>query len=44
LPLILVRGIDNRAPSMHAADAVGGKQGLTSVLTPAQRLCRNECR
>ena len=34
LPLILVRGIDNRAPAMHAAGAVGGKQGLTSVLTP----------
>ncbi|MGA7261296.1 MAG: MFS transporter, partial [Stellaceae bacterium] len=28
LPLILVRGIDNRAPAMHAAGAVGGKQGL----------------
>src|SRR5580704_8479876 len=34
LPLILVRGIDNRAPAMHATGAVGGKQGLTSVLTP----------
>ena len=34
LPLILVRGIDNRAPAMHAAGAAGGKQGLTSVLTP----------
>jgi MFS transporter, FSR family, fosmidomycin resistance protein len=34
LPLILVRDIDNRAPAMHTAGAVGGKQGLTSVLTP----------
>jgi MFS transporter, FSR family, fosmidomycin resistance protein len=34
LPVILVRGIDNRAPAVHAAGAAGGKQGLTSVLTP----------
>ena len=34
LLLILVRGMDNRAPAMHAAGAVDGKQGLTSVLTP----------
>jgi hypothetical protein len=34
LPLILVRGIYNRAPAMHVAGAVDGKQGLTSVLTP----------
>jgi FSR family fosmidomycin resistance protein-like MFS transporter len=34
LPLLLVRGIDNRAPAMHAAGAMGGRPGLTSVLTP----------
>jgi FSR family fosmidomycin resistance protein-like MFS transporter len=34
LPLLLVRGIDNRAPATHAAGAVGVRQGLTSVLTP----------
>jgi len=28
LPLILVRGIDNRAPAMHAAGTVGGKGSL----------------
>jgi MFS transporter, FSR family, fosmidomycin resistance protein len=34
LPLLLVRGIDNRAPAAHAAGAMGGRLGLTSVLTP----------
>jgi FSR family fosmidomycin resistance protein-like MFS transporter len=35
VPLIVVRGVDNRQPAAHAAHAAGAKLGLTSVLTPA---------
>jgi MFS family permease len=34
LPLILVRGIDNRSPAIHAGAPAGGRQGLTAILTP----------
>jgi FSR family fosmidomycin resistance protein-like MFS transporter len=34
MPLILVRGIDNRAPASHAGYAAAPKIGLTAVLTP----------
>jgi MFS family permease len=34
LPLILVRGIDNRQPAAHAAQSAAPKLGLTAILTP----------
>jgi len=34
LPLIVVRGIDNRQPVAHAGHAAAPKIGLTAVLTP----------
>ena len=34
LPLVLIRGIDNRAPASHAAHPAAPKIGLTAVLTP----------
>jgi MFS family permease len=34
VPLILVRGIDNRQPAVHAAPPAAPKIGLTAVLTP----------
>ena len=34
LPLVLIRGIDNRAPAAHVAQAATPKIGLTAVLTP----------
>lgn len=34
LPLVLIRGIDNRAPAAHVAQSAAPKLGLTAVLTP----------
>jgi MFS transporter, FSR family, fosmidomycin resistance protein len=34
LPLVLVRGIDNRVPASHASGAAGPRIGLTALLTP----------
>jgi len=34
VPLLLIRGIDNRAPAAHVAQAATPKIGLTAVLTP----------
>ena len=34
LPLLLVRGIDNRQPIVHAGQPAAPKLGLTAVLTP----------
>jgi len=34
LPLVLIRGIDNRAPASHAAHPAAPRIGLTAVLTP----------
>jgi len=34
LPLILIRGIDNRQPVAHAAQPAGPKLGMTAILTP----------
>jgi MFS family permease len=35
VPLILVRGIDNRFPTTHGGGAAGARLGLGAVLTPA---------
>jgi MFS transporter, FSR family, fosmidomycin resistance protein len=34
IPLLLVRGIDNRQPAAHPGAAPAGRLGLTAVLTP----------
>jgi FSR family fosmidomycin resistance protein-like MFS transporter len=34
LPLILIRGIDNRLPAAHAATPAAPKLGMTAILTP----------
>jgi MFS family permease len=33
LPLLLVRGIDNRSPAMHAGSPTGARLGLLAILT-----------
>jgi FSR family fosmidomycin resistance protein-like MFS transporter len=34
LPLILIRGVDNRQPATHAAQPAAAPMGLTAILTP----------
>src|SRR5579863_1168690 len=34
LPLILIRGVDNRAPATHVSQTAAPKIGLTAILTP----------